>query len=444
MALSQMPAATPRDIFQSVDPSQFLMTPQQESERQSKQQQVMIANILSNQAGNAANFFKPGSYDMGAQAKVFDGLNRMTDEPIAALGRKQNATQQAETIEQRRLVNEGVRAKMDPASDVSKGLRSQVAETAKAHANMLRSIDPNMAAELESVATNYLNGSQSGTEAEAQMKSLRARFGETAKLDYNRAVAGNQAANIEVKKAALADSRDDKEKNRQERALERAQKRQMHDEEMAFKQSQVADKAASTKLKLDREQEKLNREVSDHNNMLAVLKKVKQLKTGLDTGPLAEPYNRAKEYLGVDVDKKRVDMRSTLRNGFEALRKSQFGATFTKDEQKIWGDMVPMLENNDDKFDQTLDSLESILNMKLNSRIDEYQRKDDSGGLVSNSNVARKATGQSPSLNPGERGAAAMGDPGKMDRARQVLANPNASPAAKAGAQKYLDDHGAK
>lgn len=60
MALSQMPAATPRDIFQSVDPSQFLMTPQQESERQSKQQQVMIANILSNQAGNAANFFKPG------------------------------------------------------------------------------------------------------------------------------------------------------------------------------------------------------------------------------------------------------------------------------------------------------------------------------------------------------------------------------------------------
>lgn len=437
MALSQMPAATPRDIFQSVDPSQFLMTPQQESERQSKQQQVMIANILSNQAGNAANFFKPGSYDMGAQAKVFDGLNRMTDEPIAALGRKQNATQQAEVIEQRRLANEGVRAKSDPASDVSKGLRLQVAEMARNQADMVRKTSPDLAAQLDSVATSYKNGQQSGVDAEARIKSLKSLFGEAIQLGRNEAIAGNQAASIEQR-------REEASMSNAERAADRDLRKEQHYNQMAIKKAELEIeriKAAGAGDKLhamiNKPQEKLNEEIENLEYAVSAMGDLASLKKQVNTGFAMDKVSKLGAAFDLTSDE-RNRLNALVAKIFNTTVKQLAGAAVSDAEWTRISPQIPQTNDDDNVFLAKLANATTETRRMLAHRKDQYQRIAG-GGTIDQSNTAKRSTGQRQVTAP-----TATADAAKAERARQVLANPNATPAARAGAQKYLDDHGAK
>ena len=428
-----MPAATPRDIFQSVDPSQFLMTPQQESDRQSKQQQVMIAQILSNQAGNAANFFKPGAYDMGAQAKVFDGLNRMTDEPIAALGRKQNATQQAEVIEQRRLANDSVRAKMDPNSDISKGLRSRVIEEARARAKMV----PSMAEVLEAKAASYERGQQTGVDAEAELKSLKSLFGDAMKNDYNQAVAGNQAASIEQR-------REESLASNSERAADRDLRKEQHYNQMALKKAELEIeriKAAGAGDKLhamiNKPQEKLNEEIENLEYAVSAMGDLASLKKQVNTGFAMDKVSKLGAAFDLTSDE-RNRLNALVAKIFNTTVKQLAGAAVSDAEWTRISPQIPQTNDDDNVFLAKLANATTETRRMLAHRKDQYQRIAG-GGTIDQSNTAKRSTGQRQVTAP-----TATADAAKAERARQVLANPNATPAARAGAQKYLDDHGAK
>lgn len=432
MALSEMPAASPRDIFQGVDPSQFLMTPQQESDRQSRQQQVMIANILSNQAGNASNFFKPGSYDMGAQAKVFDGLNRMVDEPIAALGRKQSATQQAEIIDQRRLANEGVRAKSDPASDVSKGLRLQVAEMARNQADMVRKTSPDLAAQLDSVATSYKNGQQSGVDAEARIKSLKSLFGEAIQLGRNEAIAGNQAASIEQR-------REEASMSNAERAADRELRKEQHYNQMALKKAELEierTKAAGAGDKLhamiNKPQEKLNDEIENLEYAVSAMGDLASLKKQVNTGFAMDKAAKLGAAFDLTSDD-RNRLNALVAKIFNTTVKQLAGAAVSDAEWTRISPQIPQTTDDDNVFLAKLKNATTETKRMLEHRKNQYQRIAG-GGTIDQSNTAKRATGQQAIAAPSDK---------NIEAARKVLADPNASPKAKAGAQKYLRDQNA-
>lgn len=424
------PAATPRDIFsQGVDPSTFMLSPEQEQARSDKQSQVAIFQALSNQFANSANSWKPGSVDTGANGKLFQSYQNQIDEPIHALERKKSAYQSSEAIEQRRLANESVKSKMDPASNVSAGLRLQVAQKARSGAALMP--DSPVAAQLSQLADAYEKGSQSGLDAERQLAAIDKLIGPALSLKRSDSIEnqGKDKLSLEHEKLAAEQSR---------RAAEMAQKERFHGDEMKLKYDELARKAGAMHLKVAKAQDKLNREVGDVKMMIDSLANARELKKNVNTGKFIEPAAQiGEDYLGI-VNKDRVKLRNELANSFEALRKSQFGSTFTANEEKLWNNMVASLKNDDEKFDVNLDAMESFLYRKLSSRIDEYQRLDDTGALVDTSNMAAKVTKQQPKLTPGERGGS---DP-NIARAQAVIADPGASPKAKAGAQKYLRDHG--
>lgn len=423
------PARSPREVFDALDPREFMLSPEQESQRADRQMGVSIAQILSNQAANAANSFKPGSVDLGAQNQVFSGLKGMVDEPLAQLDRKRQATMMSEQAEQRRLANEMVRGKMDPASDTSKGLRLQVAQEADAMADLFKA-QPEMSARFKATAEAFRAGGQSGIEAEAQLKNLRGMVSPIIGMDRNRAIASQNEAQLSQRKAEFEATREDKAEDRKLRAEELHNKNVLERLRLDLEERKLAAKSGADELKITKPQEKLNETISKLDGNIESLKRIQQLKRTVDTGPLAKLGGQVTDLLDMTPEDRR-ELRALTGSVFNEILHELSGAAISPSEMARLSAQIPDEKDQDGVFLSKIKTAISEAEKLKRLAIRRYQNQG--GKMTDKSDTARIATGQSPELpamNP------------NIARAKAVLSDPTASPKAKAGAQKYLDDHG--
>jgi len=423
--MPQPPPQTPRDIFADVTPETFMLSAKQEQERQDRMAQMAVFQTLSQQFANHANQWKPGSVDTGANAKLFQTYQGLVDEPVHALERKKSAYQNAEAIEQRRLANDSVRAKMDPNSDVSRGLRMQVAQQAKQRADMIRA-NPQMsplAAQLDQIADAYAKGLQPATDSEKQLATMRQMFGDFVGVDRNTAIREQGTAKLAQDQgqfeAKLAET---KEARHNSEALKRAE---LELEKMKISAAQQKDQT----LNITKPQEKLNEQIENLNVAKKAMQEILSLKKSVNTGFASDKVAK----LGAMFDLTSEDrnrLNALLARVFNKETKELAGAAVSAQEWARISPQIPQTNDDDNVFLSKLTEALKQTDEMIKARTNQYQRLG-SGKAQDASKTAQTAVAK-------EQGGGANDE--KAAKARRALKL--GTPAQQAGARAWLEANG--
>lgn len=178
-------------------------------------------------------------------------------------------------------------------------------------------------------------------------------------------------------------------------------------------------------------QDKLDEKIEGFNNAEDLLGQAIEDKKNVNVGFIATPFNKARQYTpwpNKDFDNLQQHLGS-VRNEIKLMKS---GKAVTPTEENGLNEELANLEKlqDDPTFDSRLAGMMKRIKKYKERATNQLQRREN-GTTRDRSNTARTATGE------GAVGGAV--DTGKAERARAALADPAASPKAKAGAQAYLD-----
>lgn len=425
------PAATPRDIFSEYDPAQFMLSAQQEKERADKQAQVAIFQSLSNQFANHANQWKPGSVDQGANARLFQSYQGMIDEPVQALERKKSAYQTSEGLEQRRLANETVRAKSDPTSNVSSGLRLQVAQKARTMATLFKS-QPEIAAQFAQMADAYEKGAQSGLDAEKQLALIDKMAGPIIGVGRNEAIAGQKSAELAENKRQFDEKlAETKEARYNATALKRA--------ELALEEAKLKMAGEKqTEIMVNKPQEKLAEQLENLKVARNAMSELLSLKPRVNTGVVADKAAKIGALFDL-TDEDRNRLNALVARVFNKETKELAGAAVSESEWARISPQIPQTSDDDGVFVSKLQEALRQTELMISARTRQAQRRKD-GTTLDQSETILGATKQPVPRNAGERAAHTPDLDAKAEKARRAIKM--GTPAQQAGAKAWLEANG--
>ncbi len=197
-------------------------------------------------------------------------------------------------------------------------------------------------------------------------------------------------------------------------------------------------------------QEKLNKEINELDQALVNMGEIGELKKHVNTGVYVDALAKfTNKWIDSNLTSdKRKELEALVARVFNKEVKHLAGSAVSAAEWARIEPQIPSTADDDASFASKLAKAIAVTADILGKRREEYQRSS-TGGPSDQSTTAAKnvraatAAGEKPM--PAAGGASAVGGTekeAKAAKARRAIASPDATPAAKAGAKKWLTDNG--